>query len=103
MEKLWIILSIIALIVVGYVKKRLEINKDINSSNFTLEYHNKLVELLNSQSQNHFDNSIYNWLTENAHKMQDELGDTGVMHFADPLTGMNVPKYQLLLNFLPEI
>ncbi|WP_372999779.1 hypothetical protein [Lutispora sp.] len=101
---LTIILALL-LIIFGYILKRMNIQKLIKRCDFTMQYNNCFVGLLNEALNNHrFDNEKYAWLIERVHAMQQELGATGVIyHYTDPLKGFTVREYQLLINFLPEV
>lgn len=102
---IYIIAAIILLVLIGFILKRQKISNLLKRFDFTLEYYNNYVELLNGVFQgNRLDINIYSWLTERVNAMQRELGANGiVLHYSDPLKGFRVKEYQLLINFLPEI
>ncbi len=92
------------LISIGYILKRKNIWRLNRSVNFTIEYNNNFVELLKYiYEKNYFDNEKYMWLTEKVDMMQRELGKIGIIgHYFDPLKGLKIENYELLINFLPE-
>lgn len=70
----------------------------------TSEYNNKFITLINAiLEEKRINSDLYNWLTEKVNSMQVELGSTGLLYnYIDPIRGIHVKNYQLLLNFLPE-
>lgn len=103
--KLYFFIGLLFLIILGFILKRKNILKLIERLNYTDEYCEKFVQLLNDvYLYRRIDNEKYIWLTERVNSMQSELGDTGIVHhYSDPLKGFSVKRYQLLINFLPEI
>lgn len=104
-SKMFIVVMLLLLILVGFILKRMELSKLIKRLNVTLEYNKTFVELMNDIFvEKRFDNEKYMWLTEKVNSMQRELGASGLIyHYTDPLKGFTAREYQLLINFLPEI
>jgi hypothetical protein len=73
--------------------------------NFTIEYRNKFIELMNGfMERGRINNDLYTELTENVVEMQTELGDDGIYALmVDRLKGISNRNHQALINFLPEI
>lgn len=104
-SKIYGFIVFLILIFIGYILKRKNIWRLNRRVDFTIEYSNNFVELLNHVSEeNYFDNEKYMWLTEKVDTMQRELGKIGIIgHYFDPLKGLKIENYELLINFLPEI
>ena len=105
MEKVIALLLIILLIIIGLIKQIIFLIKLKKRLNFTTSYRNKFISLVNKlDSTKKIDNDIYYDLTESVNKMQQELGEDGILsYFADNLTGIQTRNYQYLINFLPSL
>jgi len=95
----------VALVVVGHFRIRMRIKSLVKRLEFTIDYGNDFVDL-----GNHFvrtgniDTKLYTKLITSVDKMQEELGQEGILaEMIDPLRNLKVKNYQLLINFLPEM
>lgn len=105
MEKKITLLLIVFFIIVGIVKQIISYINLKKKLNFTEDYREKLISLVNTlASTKKLDNAIYYDLTESVIKMQQELGEDGILaQFEDNLTGFRATNYQYLINFLPSL
>lgn len=105
MDKKITLLLIILLIVIGIIKQVFSLIKLKRSLNFTTNYRERLISLINTLfSTKKLDNEIYYDLTESVKRMQQELGEDGIFsYFVDHLTGVQTTNYQYLINFLPSL
>lgn len=104
MDKIIPVFILIGIIVFGFVTKLIELNDIIKRTNFTNDYRNKFIELINGiTSKKFFDQQLYYELTLDVKSMQYELGSDGIAHITDNLKGFSSSNYQLLINFLPEL
>ena len=105
MESRITLLLIVFFIIVGIVKQIISFINLKKKLNFTEDYREKLITLVNTlASTRKLDNAIYYNLTESVIKMQQELGEDGILaQFEDKLTGVRATNYQYLINFLPSL
>lgn len=105
MDKLIPIFIIIGVMILGIIMKFIELSDIVKRLTFTNNYRNRLNNLINGiLSNNFFDQELYYALTSEVKSMQCELGIDGVIAYVtDPLRGVSVENYQLLVNFLPEL
>ena len=105
MEKKITLLLIVFFIIVGIVKQIISYINLKKKLNFTEDYREKLISLVKTlASTKKLDNAIYYDLTESVIKMQQELGEDGILaQFEDNLTGFRATNYQYLINFLPSL
>ncbi len=105
MDKLIPVLIIIGIIILGFIIKLIELSDITERINFTNNYRNKFIELINGIiSNNSFNQQLYYELTSDVNSMQYELGSDGIYAYVtDNLKGFSTSNYQLLVNFLPEI
>lgn len=103
------IVALIILVIIGFLATLSKIKNISKQKDFTIEYHNKLLTVVNSVNEeaknrvNAFDSKTYTWLQENAIKMQSELGSDGVHDMIDNLQGIKITNYQVIVNILPSI
>ena len=99
------ILAFVFLIVLGFIKQLYENYKIQESINYTIRYNNEFIELCNGILKNgNLNQEKYNFCMKNIDTMQIELGVAGVMgEIIDPLKGIKMSNYPILLNTLPEI
>ena len=80
MEKKITLLLIVFFIIVGIVKQIISFINLKKKLNFTEDYREKLITLVNTlASTRKLDNAIYYNLTESVIKMQQELGEDGIL------------------------
>ncbi|MEG0368230.1 MAG: hypothetical protein RR585_15405 [Coprobacillus sp.] len=105
MDKLIPISILIGIIILGFIMKSIELSDVVKRTDFTNQYHNKFIRLINETfSDKSFNQQLYFELTKDVKTMQYELGSDGVYaHVMDNLNGFSASNYQLLVNFLPEL
>ncbi|GLC79672.1 hypothetical protein [Lacrimispora brassicae] len=105
MDKLIPVFIVIGIIILGFIMKLIELNDIRKKIEFTNNYRNKFISLLNGIiSDKNFNQQLYYELTSDVNSMQYELGSDGIYaHVTDNLKGFSTSNYQLLVNFLPEI
>lgn len=105
MDRLVILGTVLGLTAIGFVIRLLELMKISTRIERTHDYRNKFVDFLNKLIGNRAsDDEAYFWLTENVNDMQSELGSDGIFaHMHDPLRGVQIRDYQMLINFLPKL
>jgi len=64
--------------------------------NFAEKYLNELTQFVDLISNNHFDDKLYNWLTQNEPEMQMELGVLGEF-------GSGKNTYKIVSNTIPNL
>jgi hypothetical protein len=68
---------------------------------FTKEYLERFNKFIARQE---FDGTEYNWLTLRVTKIQEELGQCGILtSYRPPFANFMYNNYQLIINILPEI
>jgi hypothetical protein len=98
------LIVVIILTIIGFIVKNLDYKELLLSLKFTFDYRNKLIELVEGLIKTgRVNNPLYIELTESVVKMQSELGSDGVVSMTDNLHRVHVPRYQMLVNFLPKI
>jgi len=105
MERFIPIAGLVALAGLGFLLKCIELNHLSRQIDFTINYRNKFIDLLNGCLEHgYINNDLYTELTEQVVEMQKELGDDGVYSYmVDPLKGISSRNHQALINFLPEV
>lgn len=96
---------IIALIVIGHIIKRVRISKLNKRCEFTVDFNNNFFEMANDMvSHGRIDNQKYTAVIKDVDKIQEELGQDGVLDgYIDNLRGVKGTNYQLFMNIMPEI
>jgi len=95
---------VIIITIAGFIIKYFEYKELISRLDFTFDYRNRFIELLNELgSTREINNVLYVELTEKVDSMQLELGNIGTVDMIDPLAGVQFNNYHLLINFLPKI
>lgn len=105
MDRLIAVFIVIAITAVGFIVRLKEYKRLSKRIDFTTNYRNKFVDFLNSLfSKRVFSDEIYMKLTMDVNEMQTELGSDGILaYMRDPLRGMEMRNYQLLINLLPKL
>lgn len=96
---------VVLLIIIGFISKGHSISKLKNRISETTEYHNDLVALINQFiSTQKINSELYHKLMLQVNKMQFELGTDGIIaEMTDPLRGIRVRNYQMLVNIFQEM
>lgn len=104
MSNFLFIAIIMLIMIIGLGKICTSINAINIRMDFTQEYLKKFGEFCIKINQGSFDNEKYIWLTSNVAKIQDELGENGIVfNYHPPYAGYMYKRYQLLVNTLPRI
>jgi hypothetical protein len=111
MEKLYIILGMVAVLIIGFVKIISTCMKIAKNRDFISDFRNKFIDFANmyfesydvySRKSNNFDEELYVWLTMNVNRVQNLLGNYGRMYFVAPFQIYQVPNYEVVINTLPK-
>lgn len=105
-----VILSILAVFVIGFVwvyKRHLHVVKKLD---FAGEYRDQFIDFANKYLENFdswsrsgtYSGEQYAWLTMNVSKIQSDLGRFGVLDFIAPFQTYRVPNYQIVINTIPK-
>lgn len=106
----FIILGILAVFIIGFVKVYNRHSRVIKNINFASEYRKKFVTFSKkyfkiyerrSRSSN-FDYELYEWLTMNVIKIQNNIGFLGVITYQPPFTNYMIDNYKIIVNTLPK-
>jgi hypothetical protein len=98
----YIIIMIIGLIILGFVKRLLLIDKTKVDIDEISEYLRKFIEFVtNIHDKDSFDNNGYNWLVLKSDKVQNMLGGLGIINYE--YMGRYYKNMVVLLNYLGEI
>lgn len=109
MERLYLILSILAVFGIGYWRIRARLDEVAERIVFLGDFRDRFVDLVNSvyfergfMRSHDMDEELYTWLTHNANRVQRELGSFGIVDYMPPLQRYHVSNYRLILNTLPK-
>lgn len=99
------ILIAILIIAVGYIVKKIRISKYAERLQYTINYNNKFIELINLVfEKGKLDTDLYNFCIHDVDKIQQELGGDGIISdYIDNLHGVKGSNYQLFMNIMPEL
>lgn len=95
-----VLITIVAVLAVGLtslVRRRRALSEQMA---FAVEFTNRLGEFASAQA---FDGQQYTWLTQHAVQMQEDLGPLGIVDYKPPGNLGFIPRYQVILNLLPEL
>lgn len=99
---LYFILLIMALIIIGFIANVISIRKCSDNRNFLIEYRDTFAKFISDLlEKNKYSNKDYEWLISNSDKVQNILGEAGVMLYTDARG--YYPKYQIVINFMNEV
>lgn len=105
-----IIWGLILILIIGFVSIFRDYLKFNNNHEFAHEYRNRFVTFANKYFENknnyrerdEFDGELYVWLTKNVSKIQNEVGQFGVMDYIAPFRAYHIPHYQIIINTIPK-
>lgn len=101
MDRLYIILAILFICILGLVRVIIRINRIIDMRSFAQSYFGKLKEYISSGGR---DSESYSWLTQKSTVMQRQLGRSGIMAaYRPPFANFQYQNYPILLNMLPDL
>ncbi len=94
MEKIILIILIAFGIIYEYFKVRSEIETCNQNEDFAIDFHNKLLEYVETH-----DDSLYTWLLKNSTKLQNDMGNYGILaSFIPPYAHYQITNYQVIVN-----
>lgn len=103
-ERLIALGIVLAIMVIGFLSKYVQLKNNRERIDFCTEYKLKFIDLINRYTSSYsLDGALYTELTEKAARMQQELGSDGLVEIVDNLNGIKARNYPVLLNFLPEL
>lgn len=110
MTTLLIILSILFVLIIGFVRVFKRHKRTTQRHEFAFEYREKFIQFTNKYLKTYdrwsragdFDNNLYVWLTKNVNRIQSEIGVIGVMDYIAPFQTYKVSNYQIIVNTLPK-
>lgn len=100
---MWYMISlIIIIIIIGFIIIVIDVRKSVNEYNFTNEYYGKFTNLVSDVlKKKTFKNKEYAWLMSNSDKMQNILGEVGIISYMERnRMHNNIP---ILLNVMNEM
>lgn len=102
MVKIYIVLAIFVLCLIGLAEMLFELRAILEQRNFAVEFHRKFVNLLDP-TKSDFDSNLYAWLIAHSTQMQWYLGSLGRVHYKPAFSGYMVDQYQIVVNTLESI
>lgn len=101
MERLIIIIVLLAICGYGFVKIGLKLKKQNEKLDFADEFLGKLKSYVDSVGRNLDD---YGWMIHRSNKMQNHLGSLGIIHsYKPPYKNIMYSNYPIILNMLPDL
>jgi len=105
-----IITGILIVFIVGFVKVYKRHSRVAENIDFAREYREKFVDFANKyfktfdrfNRSGDFDGEIYVWLTMNVSKIQDLVGNFGVMAYKPAFQNYMINDYLIIINTLPK-
>lgn len=99
------IIIVASLILVGFLIKCKRIITYNRRLKFTFNFNSSFFDMANNLFEtSRLDSQKYNVVIKDIDKIQQELGDDGVLsEFIDPLKRLKGSNYQLFMNIIPEI
>lgn len=98
MDRLIIIGLAVGLIIYELIKKFIILTEIKKREEFTIEYVNKIVEYSDNGNE-----SDFGWLATNSVKMQDFMGDMGIMSYKPPFANYYINNYLVVVNGIDEL
>lgn len=100
MSRLYIILSIILILATGAYRLLTRRKRLVEKDKFSIEFMTKLQQYVDSRGK---DGNTYGWLIHNSVKMQNHMGQLGVIDFKPPVANYFIRNYQIIVNGIPEL
>ena len=105
-----IIIGILIIIIIGFLEVYKRHSRLIENITFAREYREKFIDFANKYSKTYdrlnrsgdLDGEIYVWLTMNVNKIQDLVGNFGVMSYKPAFQNYMINNYLIILNTLPK-
>lgn len=98
------IIITVLVVLLGYTVKKSRINSLTERINFTIDFHNTFIDLVNYFSEHrNFDTAAYDKYMHDVDAIHLELGRDGMVWMKDNLTGISSSSYQPLANLTEEM
>lgn len=104
MQRLYLILAIIAIFVLGLIRILFAIRLVSKKKLFAIDFLNKFREFLEILFQDHVDGELYQWLKLKSSEMQKQINAYGISCNVKP-AGANyiIKDYQVILNGISNL
>ena len=101
MERVIIIVALLVTFGWGFAKIGLKFKKQDAMLSFADEFLGRLKKYVDSAGRNLDD---YGWMIHRSNKMQNHLGDLGIIHsYKPPYQNIRYSNYPIILNMLPDL
>lgn len=101
LSKIIVLVVLTFVLIIGRIKLKKLQNKLIEQKNFSEEYIRKFQKYIESNGR---DLNVYTWLITKSVKMQNYMGELGVLSvFSPPLRQVSYRNYQIIVNMIPYI
>jgi len=105
-----IITVFILILVIGFVSLFRLYNKLEEKYTFTNEYRDRLTSLATKYFESYdswakkgaVDSDLYIWLTKNVNRMQNLLGQLGIVNFVAAYQVYHIKNYEIIINTVPK-
>lgn len=99
MERFYILLILILLMFIEAIKNLLSLFRLSKEQDFALEFVNNLTEYVNSRGSD----EVFIRLSTKAARLQNYMGDYGIVTYQPPFATHYINNYQIILNGIDEI
>jgi hypothetical protein len=105
-----IILGIVLIFLIGFIQVFKSNSRVLKKHEFASEYRNKFIDFTNKYFKNYdrwnqsgnLDGELYVWLTKNVSKIQNSVGQFGIMDYLAPFQTYQISNYQIIINTIPK-
>jgi len=105
-----IIAGLVCVFLFGFINIFLRLSRIASNIDFASEYRNKFIEFANKYVATYnkqsnpgtLDGDKYVWLTMNVTKIQNAVGNFGIMTFKPAFANYMINNYQIIVNSLPK-
>jgi hypothetical protein len=105
MNKLYIIISLIGISIIGFLRLRTLLSDIQERIIFIWEYRDKFIQVANSDTSGartfsayNIDYNLYHWLTLNSVKAQRYMGNFGIGEFVAPFQLYKIRNYEFIVG-----
>lgn len=108
-----IILTVLGLMLIGFIKRYRDFYKVTNDMNFLADYNKSYITYLNNYFRHDFyapqvdmgeeEAVLHDKLLSQADKAQRLLGESGVVDYSPPFAQYIIKNYQILINVVPNL
>lgn len=110
MITLIIIGGIFLVMTIGFIDVYRRLSRTKSEIEFAREYRSKFIEFANKYFQDYnrynrtgeFDGELYVWLTMNVNKIQNNVGNFGIMSYKPAYQNHYISNYAIILNTIPK-